>query len=85
MLCVILRHAQQLIPYYACYPKIAKAFIKVTVITWLVDSMEFKIPQRRRRQKLRVKSDFSIYETLARLSQVGHYVLCRRTLPELNS
>ena len=33
MLCVILRHAQQLIPYYACYPKIAKAFIKVTVIT----------------------------------------------------
>ena len=54
----------------------------------LVDSpyiREFKIPQRRRRQKCRLKSDFSIYETLAQLSQLGHYVLCRRTLLELNS
>lgn len=34
MLCVILRHAQQLIPYYACYPKIAKAFIKRSVRMW---------------------------------------------------
>ena len=46
---------------------------------------EFKIPRQRRRQKRRLKSDFSIYETLARLTQFGHYVLCRRTLLELNS
>ena len=46
---------------------------------------EFKIPRRRQRQKCRLKSDFSIYETLAQLSQLGHYVLCRRTLLELNS
>ena len=45
---------------------------------------EFKIPRRRRRQKHRLKSDFLIYETLARLSQLGHYVLRRRTLLELN-
>ena len=43
------------------------------------------MPRRRRRQKHRLKSDSSIYETLARLSQLGHYVLCKRTLPELNS
>ena len=49
------------------------------------DNREFKIPRRRRRQKRRLKSDFSIYETLAQLSQLGHYVLCRRTLLELNS
>ena len=29
MLCVILRHVQQMTPYYACFPKVAKAFIKV--------------------------------------------------------
>ena len=46
---------------------------------------EFKISRRRRRQKHRLKSDSSIYETLARFSQLGHYVLCKRTLPELNS
>ena len=49
------------------------------------DNREFKIPRRRRRQKHRLKSDSSIYETLARLSQLGHYVLCKQTLPELNS
>jgi len=31
-LCVILRHAQQLSPYYACFPKVARAFIKVMAI-----------------------------------------------------
>ena len=46
---------------------------------------EFKIPRRRRWQRRRLKSDFAIYETLARLSQIGHYVLCRQTLLELNS
>ena len=40
---------------------------------------EFKIPRRRRRQKHRLKSDSSIYETLVRLSQLGHYVLCKQT------
>ena len=44
---------------------------------------EFKI--RRRRKKRRLKSDFSTYETVTRLSQLGHYVLCRRTLLELSS
>ncbi|KAJ7394445.1 Nucleolar complex protein 2 [Desmophyllum pertusum] len=34
MLCVILRHAQQLTPYYACFPKVAKAFIKRSVRMW---------------------------------------------------
>ncbi|PFX32867.1 Nucleolar complex protein 2-like [Stylophora pistillata] len=34
MLCVILRHAQQLTPYYACFPKVAKAFIKRLVRMW---------------------------------------------------
>lgn len=34
MLCVILRHAQQLSPYYACFPKVAKAFIKRSVRMW---------------------------------------------------
>ena len=43
------------------------------------------MPRRRRRQKHRLKSDSSIYETLARLSQLDHYDLCKRTLPELNS
>ena len=36
-------------------------------------------------KKHRLKSDSSIYETLVRFSQLGHYVLCKRTLPELNS
>ena len=49
------------------------------------DNRELKIPRRRRRQKHRLKSDSSIYETLARLYQLGHYVFCKRTLPELNS
>ena len=53
-------------------------------VTSLVNR-EFKIPRRRRRQKHRLKSDSSIYETLVRLSQLGHYVLCKQTLPELNS
>ena len=47
--------------------------------------LSFKIPRRRRRQKGSLNSDFAIYETLARLSQLGHYELCRRTLLELNS
>ncbi|XP_020615679.1 nucleolar complex protein 2 homolog isoform X3 [Orbicella faveolata] len=34
MLCVILRHAQQLSPYYACFPKVARAFIKRSVRMW---------------------------------------------------
>ena len=45
---------------------------------------EFKIPRRRRRQKCRSKSDFSIYETLFIPTRSRH-VLCRRTLLELNS
>ncbi|XP_074625885.1 nucleolar complex protein 2 homolog [Acropora palmata] len=34
MLCVILRHAQQLVPYYACFPKVAREFIKRSVRMW---------------------------------------------------
>ncbi|KAK2557702.1 Nucleolar complex protein 2-like protein [Acropora cervicornis] len=34
MLCVILRHAQQLVPYYACFPKLAREFIKRSVRMW---------------------------------------------------
>ncbi|XP_068699854.1 nucleolar complex protein 2 homolog [Montipora foliosa] len=34
MLCVILRHVQQMTPYYACFPKVAKAFIKQFVKMW---------------------------------------------------
>ena len=36
---------------------------------------EFKIPRWRRLQKRRLKSDFANYETLVRLSQLGHNVL----------
>ena len=46
---------------------------------------ELKIPRQRRLQKRRLKSDFAIYETLVPLSLLGHYVLCRQTLLELNS
>ena len=54
-------------------------------IAVVVAMLSFEIPRRRRRQKRSLKSDFAIYGTLARLSQLGHYVLCRRTLLELNS
>ena len=36
---------------------------------------EFKIPRLGRLQKRRLKSDFANYETLVRLSQLGHNVL----------
>ena len=36
MLCVILRHAQQLMPYYACFPKLARDFIKVVLIPIII-------------------------------------------------
>ena len=62
-----------------------KAFSYPEPAVSLLANSEFKIPRRRRRQKRRLKSDFSIYETLAQLSQLGHYVSCRQTLLELNS
>ena len=58
---------------------------KVNSVCLFLLIREFKIPRRRRRQKICLKSDSSIYETLVRLSQLVHYVLCKQTLPELNS
>ena len=59
--------------------------VMIMMVAFMTNNREFKIPQRRRRQKRRLKSDFSIYETLAQLSQLGHYLLCRRTFLELSS
>ena len=50
---------------------------------WL-GSLRCKIPQRRRRQKRHLKSDFAFFETLARLSQLAHFFQCRQTFTELN-
>ena len=46
---------------------------------------EFKVPQRRRRRKRHLKSDFTFFETAARLSQLAHFVQCRQTFLDLNS
>ena len=46
---------------------------------------EFKIPRLGRLQKRRLKSDFANYETLVRLSQLGHNVLSLVSIWSLRS
>ena len=46
---------------------------------------EFKIPRLGRLQKRRLKSDFTNYETLVRLSQLGHNVLSLVSIWSLRS
>ena len=45
-------------------------------VATIFDNREFKIPQRRRRRKRHLKSDFAFFETSVRLSQHAHFVLC---------
>ena len=46
---------------------------------------EFKIPQRRRPQEHRLKSEFAFFQSLYRLLQLIYFVKCKQTLFEPNS